>query len=119
MNELRPRLPTTVPQVEPAPVVSPGPPSPSRIFFALGSLERYEMMRLLADGQPRPVREIASAVRRKFNGVSKHLAILRSAGLLESCTPEGADARTSWYQLPAAFRATPGVLDFGCCTVRL
>jgi len=100
-------------------VVSPGPPSPSRIFFALGSQERYEMMQLLADGQPRPVREIASAVRRKFNGVSKHLAILRSAGLLESCTPEGADARTSWYQLPAAFRATPGVLDFGCCLVRL
>jgi hypothetical protein len=92
---------------------------PVQVCFALGNQDRWRMVEILSDGQPRAVADLARALGRKFNGVSKHVAILRRAGIVAICHPEGANRRMSWHEIPAAFRATPGVLDFGCCTVRL
>jgi predicted transcriptional regulator len=49
--------------------------------------------------------------------VSKHLRLLREAGLLE--WRAGQDRRLLFFSMPEAYRRVPGVLDFGVCTVRL
>jgi len=119
MKELRPRLPEEGVPPFPVKLNFYGALSHSWVFFVLNDETRFKILLLLMDGQPRSVRQLARALGRKFNGVSKQLAVLRLFNIVEVVTPEGADGRSVWHRMPAAFRATPGVLDFGCCLVRL
>ena len=87
------------------------------VFALLGSESRWPIMRLLADGKPRTATQVAAVLNRDFDGVSKHLRLMREAGLLEC--QAGEDRRYLLFYLPEAYRRVPGVLDFGVCTIRL
>ena len=119
MNEIQSVAPVEGVQPKPFLTKNDAPASGQAVCRALGNMTRWDMVTILADGQPKSVGDLASAVGCKLNAVAKHLACLRAYGLVTLCTPEGADGRFSWHQIPAKFRATPGVLDFGCCLVRL
>ena len=90
---------------------------PVAVFGALASEFRWAVLQWLATGQRRTASEVAAAFRREFDGVSKHLRLLRDAGVIASAV--GEDRREAIYFIPAAFRATPGLLDYGVCQVRL
>jgi DNA-binding transcriptional ArsR family regulator len=81
---------------------------------ALGEETRVRIVALLMD-QPMDVGAISDALDVSPYNVSKHLRVLRDAGLLE-VEKEG---RLRRYALPEAIRrdATAGrVLDLGCCS---
>ena len=64
-----------------------------------------------------PFAEVAGVVGRDFDGVSKHMRLLREAGLLEGRL--GEDRRFLFFYMPERYRRQPGWLDFGICTVRM
>ena len=81
---------------------------------ALGEDTRVRIVGLLID-EPLDVGEISRRLGVSPYNVSKHLRILREAGLLEV----EKNGRTRLYALPDAIkgRATEGgVLDLGCCS---
>ena len=81
---------------------------------ALGEDTRVRIVSLLID-EPLDVNEISQRLDVSQYNVSKHLRILREAGLLE-VEKRG---RTRLYALPAAIRrrAEDGnVMDLGCCS---
>ncbi len=90
---------------------------PVDVFFALGSEVRWPMVKLLADGQARSISEIRSVVGSTAENISKQLRVLLDAGILEN--RPGEDRRQSVFSIPAAYRATSGVLNFGFCVVKL
>lgn len=81
---------------------------------ALGDENRLHIIRLLMKGQ-RSVGEIVEAVGMTQYNVSKHLRILREAGLVE---PEK-NRQQRLYNLAPAFSKhledNRNVLDLGCC----
>lgn len=83
----------------------------------LGNPHRWRMLQILADGRPRTATEVAHLLHRDFDGVSKHLRLMCQVGVLDWRV--GDDRRLTYFSLPAAFRQTPGLLDFGVCTARL
>jgi len=91
--------------------------NPADLFFALGSEVRWPIFQLLADGQPRTATEVAAALGRDFDGVSKHLRLMSEAGVV-SAKP-GSDRRYLFFSIPPANRQMPGVVDYGICTVRV
>ena len=81
---------------------------------ALGEETRVRIVALLLDG-PRDVGAIAESLGVSQYNVSKHLRVLREAGLLE-VEKEGRQRR---YALPEAIKreaAAGRVLDLGCCS---
>ncbi|MEO5823458.1 MAG: metalloregulator ArsR/SmtB family transcription factor [Vicinamibacteraceae bacterium] len=81
---------------------------------ALGEETRVRIVGLLMD-QPMDVSAIAAALGVSSYNVSKHLRVLREAGLLE-VEKEG---RLRRYALPEAIKreaAAGRVLDLGCCS---
>jgi DNA-binding transcriptional ArsR family regulator len=81
---------------------------------ALGEETRVRIVALLLDGA-RDVGAIAASLGVSQYNVSKHLRVLREAGLLE-VEREG---RVRRYALPEAIRrdaAAGRVLDLGCCS---
>ncbi|MEI7731677.1 MAG: helix-turn-helix domain-containing protein [Verrucomicrobiota bacterium] len=101
------------------PVAAPPRLDPILVFSALGNPLRWRIVKQLADGKCHCVADLSKAMGMKSNGIGKHLGILRDAGILILVADEKSDGRMYWHHLPAVFRATPGVLDFGCCVVRL
>ena len=94
------------------------PPNPPLIPFnslvvSLGAPVRCAILGALSDGQPRMVNEIAKIIGQSPGLVSKHLALLRGAGLVV--------VNRRLYQVPAAYIADAGKrhLDFGHCLLRL
>ena len=85
------------------------------VFAALGYWLRWQILMMLANGRRLSTPYIASAFRRPIDGVSKQLRVLRDAGVLACCV--GEDRRETVYYLPKAFRAEPGVLDYGVCRI--
>jgi DNA-binding transcriptional ArsR family regulator len=80
---------------------------------ALGEDTRVRIIGLLID-DPLDVGEISRRLGVSQYNVSKHLRILREAGLLEV----EKNGRTRFYALPDTIRgraAGGGVLDLGCC----
>ena len=66
-----------------------------RLFRALGDPSRVGLLvRLAWDGEPRTVSEIADGTERDISVVSRHLAILRDAGIIE-CERHGKEVRCS------------------------
>jgi predicted transcriptional regulator len=87
------------------------------VFEALGSKVRWPIIQLLADGKPRTATDVAAVLGRDFDGVSKHLRLLRTIGLVDWCV--GQDRRLLFFSIPEKYRRQPGLLDYGVCTVRL
>ncbi len=80
---------------------------------AIGAPVRASILGALSDGEPRMVNEIAKIIGQKPGLVSKHLAVLRGAGLVV--------LNRRLYQVPAACVADAGKrhLDYGHCLLRL
>jgi len=96
----------------------PNPPNPPLMPFetlvqTIGAPVRCAILGALSDGEARMVNEIAKIVGQKPGLVSKHLAVLRGAGLVV--------VNRRLYQVPAAYIADAGKrhLDFGHCLLRL
>lgn len=90
---------------------------PVAVFSALGSKVRWPIIQLLADGTPRTATDVASALHRDFDGVSKHLKLMAEAGVVLS--EPGDDRRYVFFSIPPEKRREAGVLDYGICTVRV
>ena len=78
---------------------------------------RWPIIKLLADGTPRTATDVASALGRDFDGISKHLRIMRDAGVVDA--GPGEDRRLLFFSIPPEKRRVAGVLDYGVCTIRL
>jgi len=90
---------------------------PEKVLAALGNRLRWQMLKILADGTAMHAAEMARQFDRDFDGISKHLRILRAAGVLES--RRGKDRRVEEYFVPPVFRKKSGQLEFGFCLMRL
>ena len=90
---------------------------PVALFAVLASPLRWQILQMLKSGETLTASQAAAAVRRDFDGVSKHLRVLREAGVLAS--QPGEDRRHTHYFLPEQFRREPGFLDFGVCRIQL
>ena len=84
---------------------------------ALGEETRLRILRLLFKKQL-SVNEIANHLKASQYNVSKHLRIMREAGLLET----EKDGKQRLYTVASSLRshvaANNNVLDLGCCTFR-
>lgn len=88
------------------------PRSTAHLFFAaLGNPLRWEMVKMLANGRAMSATEMAGILKRDFDGVSKHLRILRAAGVVRS--QPGVDRRVLAFDIPEVSRPEPGVLVYG------
>lgn len=86
------------------------------VFRAMADASRQRILRVLFDA-PRSVSAICAALDLEQSFVSRHLAVLRNAGLV---TAER-DAQRMIYALhPAVHRelAAGDAIDLGCCEVR-
>jgi DNA-binding transcriptional ArsR family regulator len=82
---------------------------------ALGEESRVRILRMLL-AKPRNVNEVAGSLGMTQYNVSKHLRVLREAGLLE----QAKDGQHRVYSLAADFRdhlsENKNILNLGCCT---
>lgn len=90
---------------------------PKKVLSALGNELRWEMVKLLASGSALHAAAVARHFHRDFDGISKHLRILRSAGVLRSRRSD--DRRVEQYFLPNDYRQIPGQIDLGFCLLRV
>ena len=90
---------------------------PAKAFAALGNPLRWSIYQMLADGRAMSASEVAAVVKRDFDGVSKHLRVMRAAGVLAS--KRGEDRRLELYYIPETIRRADGVADMGFCVIRL
>lgn len=89
--------------------------NPADFFFALGSDVRWAIFTLLADGKARRASDVAVVLKRDFDGVSKHLRLMREAGVVSVIA--GEDRRYVWFAIPSKYRREPGVVDYGMCKI--
>ena len=81
---------------------------PHQIFSALGDQGRLRILRLLREG-PKPVAEITAGLTVSRPAVSRHLRLLREAGLVR-VTPKGTK---NFYALNGkGFQTAAAELDF-------
>jgi DNA-binding transcriptional ArsR family regulator len=75
---------------------------------AIGDATRWNILAVLAEGEPQLVMELAARVGRDQSTVSKHLALLREAGMVEQ-------GRARLYRIPPRWvkDAENRVMDFG------
>ncbi len=80
----------------------------------LGDPGRWAILRELAKGEALPVQELASRVGRSAGMVSKHMAMMREAGLVVA-------GYGRLYQLAPAMRPAPGatMVDLGQCLLKI
>ena len=88
-----------------------------KVLAALGNKLRWQMFRMLSGGTPMHAAMVAKKFDRDFDGISKHLRILRSAGLLRS--RRATDRRVEQYFVPAEFRQVEGHVELGFCLLRI
>ena len=96
---------------------SPAEIDPQKALSALGNSLRWEIFQMLADGSSLHASEVANRFYRDFDGISKHLRILRAAGILKS--RRATDKRVEKYYIPAEFRRIPGQIELGFCVLRV
>jgi len=87
------------------------------ILRALGEINRMRIVRLLAD-EPLGVCEIAGRLEISQYNASKHLRILRDAGLLEMKQQGKHRLHTVTAHLRSRLAANKNVLELGCCCFR-
>jgi DNA-binding transcriptional ArsR family regulator len=84
---------------------------------ALGELNRMRIVRLLLKTQL-SVNEVGERLKMSQYNVSKHLKILRAAGLVEMEQHGKQRLYTVTRDLKAHLRTNANVLELGCCTFR-
>ncbi len=77
---------------------------------------RWSIFQMLAGGRAMSASQVAAVVKRDFDGVSKHLRLMRTAGVLAS--KRGEDRRLELYHIPPALLRADGVVDLGFCAIR-
>ena len=85
---------------------------------ALGEESRLRILRLLFK-EPLSVNEITERLKLSQYNVSKHLRIMREAGLLESEKQGKLRLYGVSSRLKTQVAANNNVVDLGCCTFRL
>ena len=88
------------------------------VMKALGEETRMRVLRLLFK-EPLSVTEISERMRVSQYNVSKHLRIMREAGLLENQKKGRQHLYSVANQLKSMAVSNHNVLDLGCCTFRL
>lgn len=75
---------------------------------------RWAVLAELSSGEPRMVKELAQKLGRSPGNLSKHMTVLRRAGVVTV-------GRGRLYSIPPQFLAgvSPGHVDFGHCLLRL
>ena len=105
--------PMTPPNAPP-PEIGSQPPALSRrkLALALSDEARWVLLAELADGEGRMVKDLARKIGKDSSATSKHLKVLRMAGILRM--------RNRLHQLVERFRPAPGTreIDFGHCVMR-
>jgi len=98
---------------------APAPPPPptiplEKLAELLRSTVRWRILRELAGGDQLMVVELAERIRKSKDVTSKHMGLLRSAGVV-------LQGRNRLYQIAPQFLAdkTERLLDFGYCLLRL
>ena len=95
---------------------------PDEIFSVLAEPARRAILRSLALGKPKAASELRGATSLRLDATLKHLAAMRSAGLLVTA-PDSTDGRRMLYSLapsvPVVKSPEGVVIDFGCCVLRL
>ena len=91
-------------------VISP-PSNAPRFFAALGNPLRWEMLKLLVKHGPLCASQLATMLKRDFDGVSKHLRVMRAAGVVRAVP--GEDRRLLLFSVPAVNQPEPELLDYG------
>ena len=89
-------------------------PDLERLIKALGHTRRWKMLKELTSGEPRTIAEMAKVAGCSYDNASKHLAMLRRAGLV-------VQRRGRLYELARQYLPATGepVVDFGHCLLRL
>lgn len=84
------------------------------IGTALSDATRWRILLELGKGDALPVGELARRTGKRPDSISKHMALLRKAGLVEKVF-------STCYQLPAAMEPAPGAttIDLGPCLLKL
>jgi DNA-binding transcriptional ArsR family regulator len=94
------------------------PPSPTipldKLAEVLSSTVRWRILRELANGDPLMVVELAERIRQSPDLTSKHIGILRTAGIVTQ-------GRNRLYQIAPHLLAdkTERLIDFGYCLLRM
>ena len=91
----------------------PGVPL-ANVLSAISSPTRWAILRELATGDQMAVVELAELLRETPTGISKHMAVLRDAGVVNL-------GRNRLYSLPAGciLDKEHRIVDFGWCVLRL
>ena len=84
------------------------------LLQAIGDPVRWQILGLLAAGQPLMVKEVAAAIGRSQTSAAKHLAVLRRAGITRI-----GRGRLQGILPHFVADATARVLDFGYLQLRL
>ena len=84
------------------------------LTFILAEATRWRILAELSLGEPRMVVELARKLGRTPTNISKHLTVLRDAGLVVAGSGR-------LYRIADAFRPATGQreIDFGVCLLRL
>ena len=103
----------STPETPKTPIGTPLPDL-KMLASALGHTTRWKMLKELSAGEPRTIDEMAKVAGCSYDNASKHLAMLRRAGLV-------VQGRGRLYQVPKQYLPTPGqpIVDFGHCLLRL
>lgn len=95
---------------------------PMKLLAALSDGTRWGIVRLLAGGEARSVQEVAAALKRDPDVVSRHLKVLSDVSVVAVAAVPGADGRKQFYAVPERFRrrdeAGRPMVDFGVCVLR-
>jgi DNA-binding transcriptional ArsR family regulator len=83
-----------------------------KLVLAISDEARWVLLAELADGEGRMVNDLARKIGKTSSATSKHLKVLRMAGILR--------LRNRLHQLLERFRPAPGTreIDLGHCVVR-
>lgn len=97
------------------PSATPSPTIPlNTLLSIISSPARWRILREFASGDQLMVTEIAERTRQSKDVTSKHIGILRTAGIVTQ-------GRNRLYQIAPQFLAdkTERILDFGYCLLRM
>ena len=106
--------PTPTNPVPPATTANPPQIPVEALATALADAWRWRILWEIGRGEPLPVGELARRLGRSPSVTSKHVGVLRKAGLIVA-------GLGGLYRLAPAWCPTPGsqTADLGCCLLRL
>jgi DNA-binding transcriptional ArsR family regulator len=89
-------------------------PDLTRLVSGLGHTTRWKMLKELSCGEARSIDELAKVSGTNYDNASRHLVVLRKAGLI-------VQGRGRLYNIPKQYLPSPGqaVVDYGHCLLRL